>query len=161
VITSTFHTPGLEVAKIFGVLVSLTIGTLRNISGVPGWFKLNSALLEEFNVENVIVWGWQEVNEKHGEWLFGAGMFSVQNIGDFVAEVLYFGFDVFGSDRIVHIFQDHPIGAFLFQFKSMKLGTAVEKGFSNETVRFRCFGLDLDFVLRKGFDFIEVRGDLI
>jgi hypothetical protein len=45
VITSTFHTPRLEVAKILGVPVSLTIGTLRDISGVPGRFKLNFALL--------------------------------------------------------------------------------------------------------------------
>jgi hypothetical protein len=37
---------------------------------VPGRFKLNSALLEEFNVENVlIVGGGQEIYEKHGEWL--------------------------------------------------------------------------------------------
>jgi hypothetical protein len=66
------------VAKILGVPVSLTIGTLRDISGVPGRFKLNCALLQEFNVKDVlVVWGWQEVDEKHGEWLFCVIMFSI------------------------------------------------------------------------------------
>jgi hypothetical protein len=78
--------------------------TLRetHISGVSGRFKLNSALLEEFNVENVlIVGGGQEIYEKHGEWLFGAGMFSVPNIGYFVTEILDFSFYVFGSNRVM------------------------------------------------------------
>jgi hypothetical protein len=56
------------VARIPGVPVSLTIGTLRDISGVPGRFKLNFALLQEINVKDVLViWGWQEVDENHGE----------------------------------------------------------------------------------------------
>jgi hypothetical protein len=44
VVASTFHTPRLEVAKVLGVPISLTIGTLRDISGVPGRFKPNFAL---------------------------------------------------------------------------------------------------------------------
>jgi hypothetical protein len=131
VATSTFHTPGLEMAKIFCVPISLTISTLRNMSGMCGWFEMNSALLKRLNVENVlVVWSWPEVNKKHGEWLFGTRMFSVPNIGNFVTEILYFCFDVFRSNRIMHIFQDHPIGAFLFQFERVKLGIAVEKSFS-------------------------------
>jgi hypothetical protein len=85
VVTSTFHTPRLEVAKILGVPVSLTIGTLRDFSGVPGRFKLNFALLQEFNIKDVlVVWGWQEVDEKHEERLFCATMFSTPDVGDFV-----------------------------------------------------------------------------
>jgi hypothetical protein len=59
VATSAFHVPRLEVAKILDVAVSLTTGTLRDISGVPGGFKQNFALLQEFNVIDVlVVWGW-------------------------------------------------------------------------------------------------------
>jgi hypothetical protein len=67
------------VAKILGVPVSLTIGTLRDISGVPGQFKPNFGLFQEFNVKDVlVVWGWQEVDEKRGERLFCAIMFSIR-----------------------------------------------------------------------------------
>jgi hypothetical protein len=54
----------------------------------------------------------------------------------------------------VHIFQDHPIGSFLFELKSMKLGISILEGFSNKTVRFRSFWLDLDLVVRKGLEFV-------
>jgi hypothetical protein len=73
------------VAKILGVPVSLTIGTLRDISAVPGRFKLSFALLQEFNIKYVlVVWSWQEVNEKQGERLFCAILFSIPDVGDFV-----------------------------------------------------------------------------
>jgi hypothetical protein len=54
VVTSTFHTLRLEVEKNFGVPVSLTIGILRDISGVPGRFRPNVALLQEFNFKDVL-----------------------------------------------------------------------------------------------------------
>jgi hypothetical protein len=73
------------VAKILDMPVSLAIGTLCDISGVPGQFKLNFALLQEFNIKGVlVVWGWQEVDEKHGERLFCVIMFSIPDVGDFV-----------------------------------------------------------------------------
>jgi hypothetical protein len=85
VVTSTFRTPWLEVAKILGVLISLTIGALRDISGVPGRFKLNFTLLQEFKIKDVLVaLGWQEVDEKHWQRLFCSMMFSIPDDGDFV-----------------------------------------------------------------------------
>jgi hypothetical protein len=84
-VASTFHTPRLEVAKVLGVLISLAIGTLRDITGAPGWLKPNFALLQEFNVIDVLDGrGWQEVDEKHGERLFCEIMLSIPDVGDFV-----------------------------------------------------------------------------
>jgi hypothetical protein len=42
---------------------------------VPGRFEPNFALLQEFNVEDVVVWGRQKANEKHGERLFSEVVF--------------------------------------------------------------------------------------
>jgi hypothetical protein len=94
VVTSTFYTPRLEVAKVRSVSIALTIGTLRDISRVPGRFEPNFSLLQEFNVEDALVWDRQKVDEKHGERLFSEVVFNIPNVGDFVPQVGYFSFYV-------------------------------------------------------------------
>jgi hypothetical protein len=85
VVTSTFYTPRLEVAKV-SVPIALTIGTFGDISRVPGRFEPNFALLQEFDVEYVLVdWGRQKVSEKHGKRLFSKVVFNIPPyVGDFV-----------------------------------------------------------------------------
>jgi hypothetical protein len=55
--SGTFDASWLLVTKVFRVPISLTIGTLGDVSFKIGGFKLNFALLKEFNLENVFVIG--------------------------------------------------------------------------------------------------------
>jgi hypothetical protein len=62
---------------------------------VPGRLEPNFALLQEFDVEDVlVVWGRQTFNEKHGERLFSEVVFNIPNVGDFVLQIRYFSFYV-------------------------------------------------------------------
>jgi hypothetical protein len=66
VIAGAFNTARLEMTKIFGVPVSLTIGTLRDVTRVFGWFKADFTALQEFHlIYGLIVGGREQVNEEH------------------------------------------------------------------------------------------------
>jgi hypothetical protein len=65
-------------------------------------------LLEVFHLEDVfVVGGGLKVNEKHGEGELGAMVSVVPYVGDVVAELLDFGFDVVRGYRIVHIVEKY------------------------------------------------------
>ena len=103
--SGTFDASRLLVAKVFGVSVALTIGTLGNISCRIGGFKLNFTLLEVFNLEYFFVVGGRfQVYEKHGEGKFGDAVFDVVDVSYGVAKFLNLSFDIRRIDGVVEVF---------------------------------------------------------
>jgi hypothetical protein len=106
VVSSAFDTSRFEVTVVLCVAVALTVGALGNVSFVLRRFKFYSTLLEVLNLEDVLVGGGRlQVHKEHGEGEFGVILLNVPDIGDLVAEVLNFFFNVGGIDGVVHVFQ--------------------------------------------------------
>jgi hypothetical protein len=88
--------------------------------------------LEVLNLEDVLVSGGRlQVNKEHGEGEFGTILLNAPDIGDLVAEILNFFFNVDGIDGVVHVFQHYLVVAFFLRLIGMKFCVFVGQGFDN------------------------------